>query len=56
MSDALDEGSSGATPGAASAYGRILLKVSGEALLGTRSYGVDPAVCIFIADLVEDLV
>ena len=54
MSDALDEGSSGATPGAASAYGRILLKVSGEALLGTRSYGVDPAVCIFIADQVRE--
>ncbi len=30
-------------------YHRILLKLSGEALLGTRSYGVDPAVCQFIA-------
>jgi uridylate kinase len=30
-------------------YRRILLKLSGEALLGTRSYGVDPAVCAFIA-------
>jgi uridylate kinase len=30
-------------------YGRILLKLSGEALLGDRSYGVDPAVCTFIA-------
>ena len=30
-------------------YGRILLKLSGEALLGSRSYGVDPAVCAFIA-------
>ena len=30
-------------------YGRILLKLSGEALLGDRSYGVDPAFCSFIA-------
>ena len=26
-------------------YGRILLKLSGEALLGDRQYGVDPQVC-----------
>ena len=30
-------------------YRRILLKLSGEALLGERAYGVDPAVCTFIA-------
>jgi uridylate kinase len=30
-------------------YGRILLKLSGEALLGERSYGVDPAFCGFVA-------
>ena len=30
-------------------YGRILLKLSGEALLGSKQYGVDPAVCSFIA-------
>jgi uridylate kinase len=30
-------------------YKRILLKLSGEALLGSRQYGVDPAVCAFIA-------
>ena len=30
-------------------YRRILLKLSGEALLGERPYGVDPAVCTFIA-------
>ena len=35
-------------------YHRILLKLSGEALLGQRSYGVDPAFCTFIAkQLVE---
>jgi uridylate kinase len=30
-------------------YRRILLKLSGEALLGERQYGVDPAICAFIA-------
>ena len=30
-------------------YRRIVLKVSGEALLGRRSYGVDPEMCSFIA-------
>ena len=34
-------------------YRRILLKLSGEALLGERSYGVDPAFCGFIARQVE---
>jgi uridylate kinase len=39
----------GTADGAAPRYGRILLKLSGEALLGDRSYGVDPAFCAFIA-------
>jgi uridylate kinase len=30
-------------------YRRILLKLSGEALLGDRSYGVDPAFCASVA-------
>jgi uridylate kinase len=30
-------------------YRRILLKLSGEALLGERAYGVDPEFCAFIA-------
>ncbi len=34
-------------------YHRVLLKVSGEALLGTRTYGVDPQVCQFIAHQVH---
>jgi len=40
----------GTTPVAAPApaYARVLLKISGEALLGERKYGVDPAVCTFI--------
>jgi uridylate kinase len=33
-------------------YRRILLKLSGEALLGDRQYGVDPAFCGFIAQQV----
>jgi uridylate kinase len=33
-------------------YGRVLLKLSGEALLGARQYGVDPEFCAFIAQQV----
>jgi len=33
-------------------YHRILLKLSGEALLGTRQYGVDPEFCRTIAEQV----
>jgi uridylate kinase len=36
-------------------YKRILLKLSGEALLGNRSYGVDPAFCAFIARQVAEV-
>jgi uridylate kinase len=36
-------------------YARILLKISGEALLGSRSYGVDPEVCAFIAGQIRDV-
>ena len=39
-------------PAGAPRYRRILLKLSGEALLGRGSYGVDPAVCAFIAQQV----
>ncbi len=34
---------------------RILLKLSGEALLGERQYGVDPAFCGFIAGQVAEV-
>jgi uridylate kinase len=34
-------------------FGRILLKLSGEALLGSRQYGVDPEKCVFIAEQVR---
>jgi uridylate kinase len=30
-------------------YARVVLKISGEALMGQRAYGVDPDVCKFIA-------
>jgi len=36
-------------------YRRILLKLSGEALLGDRSYGVDPSFCLFIARQVAEV-
>jgi uridylate kinase len=36
-------------------YGRILLKLSGEALLGNGQYGVDPEVCAFIARQVAEV-
>ncbi len=36
-------------------YHRILLKLSGEALLGERAYGVDPAFCTFIARQLVDV-
>jgi uridylate kinase len=36
-------------------YRRILLKISGEALMGNRSYGVDPGVTLFIARQVREV-
>ncbi|MGD0123318.1 MAG: UMP kinase [Candidatus Limnocylindrales bacterium] len=36
-------------------YKRILLKLSGEALLGSRQYGVDPNFCAFIAAQVAEV-
>jgi uridylate kinase len=54
VTDAGRESDSGAKPVTAPApdglrYHRILLKLSGEALLGERQYGVDPEFCAFIA-------
>ncbi|MFA5757627.1 MAG: UMP kinase, partial [Smithellaceae bacterium] len=37
------------------AYKRILLKLSGEALLGKQSTGVDPDVANYIADEIKSL-
>jgi uridylate kinase len=36
-------------------YKRVLLKLSGEALLGNRQYGVDPAFCAFVASQVAEI-
>jgi uridylate kinase len=61
VSDAVAVGQSTETETSATSasdhrYRRIVLKISGEALLGGRSYGVDPAVCIFIATQVREVV
>lgn len=37
-------------------YKRILLKLSGESLLGTRSHGIDPEACAFMAKEIQDIV
>ncbi len=47
--------SDGPQGGARPPFGRILLKLSGEALLGEKPYGVDPAVCAFIARQVAEV-
>jgi uridylate kinase len=43
------------SPPARGRYQRIVLKVSGEALLGSRQYGVDPQVCAFIAGQLREV-
>jgi uridylate kinase len=48
-------GGSATAPLAAVRYRRVLLKLSGEALLGERTYGVDPAVCAFIAKQIGEV-
>jgi uridylate kinase len=50
--------STAAQPGGREArprYKRILLKLSGEALLGNRQYGVDPDFCAFIAAQIAEV-
>jgi uridylate kinase len=37
------------------AYGRILLKLSGEALMGVQNYGIDPAVATQIAQEIAEI-
>ncbi len=58
MSDTIARAEAGGRGAAASrpAYRRILLKISGEALMGQRSYGVDPDMCVFIARQVHEVV
>jgi len=45
-----------AAPGAAPAYKRVLLKISGEALAGGQGYGMDPDVISRIAEEVAEVV
>src|SRR5881628_590108 len=40
---------------AAPAYKRILLKLSGEALMGEQTYGIDPAVATQIAKDIKEI-
>jgi uridylate kinase len=44
------------TDGKPSQYTRILVKLSGEALLGTGDYGIDPAVLKRIAGELQDII
>src|SRR5262245_8362301 len=37
------------------AYNRVLLKLSGEALMGERGYGIDPPIAFSIAQEVKDI-
>ena len=43
------------TPAAKPIYKRILLKLSGEALMGERGYGIDPEMITRIADEIRDV-
>jgi uridylate kinase len=43
------------TPPARPAYKRILLKLSGEALMGEQTYGIDPAVATQIAKDIKEI-
>ena len=43
------------TPPSSPAYKRVLLKLSGEALMGSHSYGIDPAVATQIAKDVAEI-
>ncbi|HET7677835.1 MAG TPA: UMP kinase [Candidatus Limnocylindrales bacterium] len=53
--DAATEPTGAATSVAEPRYRRILLKISGEALLGERTYGVEPDVCEFVAHQLRDV-
>ncbi|HSM33823.1 MAG TPA: uridine monophosphate kinase, partial [Anaerolineae bacterium] len=53
MTDGSFRAADAGAPPEGARYGRILLKLSGEALLGSRQYGVDPEKCVFIAQQVR---
>ena len=56
MTDGSSRAAEARAPVEGARYGRILLKLSGEALLGSRQYGVDPETCAFIAQQVRTAV
>ena len=56
MTDGSSRAAEAGAPVEGARYGRILLKLSGEALLGSRQYGVDPETCAFIAQQVRTAV
>ena len=43
-------------PGAAPAYRRIVLKLSGEALAGRQGYGIDPEILARVAEEIGEIV
>ena len=45
-----------AAPGAAPAYRRVLLKISGEALAGGQGYGIDPDTIAGIAEEIREVI
>jgi uridylate kinase len=53
VTDGSHRAATSGAPAPGARYARILLKLSGEALLGSRSYGVDPEKCAFIAEQVR---
>ena len=53
MTDGSARAAEAGAPDEGARFGRILLKLSGEALLGSRQYGVDPEKCVFIAEQVR---
>jgi uridylate kinase len=56
MSELVDsESAVAAAPGAVPAFRRVLLKLSGEALMGDKQYGLDPEQIETLADEIVDL-
>ena len=53
MTDGSTRADQSGVPMEGARHRRILLKLSGEALLGSRQYGVDPETCVFIAEQVR---
>jgi uridylate kinase len=55
VSETEDKPSQAVTPGGAPAFHRILLKLSGEGLMGSQGFGVDPVVVGRIAQEIHDV-